>query len=483
MTFLLFLTGFLPLIFIGTLTVRLLQGNSPVLSRMECLLYGAVAGPTMVMIIMFMLSAFGHVPIDLWGMLLAYALLCVPLLISGYKQRLPVKHIIQSLSPAQGWKHMQQGAETLRSMKLIHWAGMLLALWIAVKLASGVTLLMMDPAYNDDVFNNWNYRAKVLMTEEHLVLALPSSLDGAAGVSAYPPTVPLLKVWISTMGGGWNDRMIALASPLWYLLALGLVWTTIKRCSGHGWALLGVYLSSSLPLLLMHGSTPYADLFVALHIAIAILPLLHALQSNNARERIVWLRIGALGTALLPMTKNEALLMHLPPILLLSAAVLLLSAVKKTVTAKQALHAALWYAGLLAIVLGPWLMYKYMNGLVFGNAKPIDTELALQPGALRSLGITWVLEANFLLLPGLLITLLLARSRAAFGSPLAILSLYIITVIAGLAAIFSLTGLSTEALRQTGSARGIIQLVPVMVILVTLLLRDWWGALDRERKE
>jgi hypothetical protein len=283
-------------------------------------------------------------------------------------------------------------------------------------------------------------------------------------------------VWHALAAGGWNDRVIALASPLWYILALFLIWTTLKRSASKGWAMLAVYIASSLPLLLMHGSTPYADLFLALHICIALLPLLHALGATDAEARSAWLRLGAFALALLPMTKSEALLMHLPPILLLVTAVLLLSLHTKKLTGKQALHAALWYGGLLAIVLGPWLTYKYMNGLAFGNAKPIDTALALQPGALRSIGITWVLEANFLLLPGLLIALLAIRQRAAFASPLAILSLYIITVIAGLTAIFTLTGLSTEALRQTGSARGIVQLLPVTVILVTLLLRDAWNA-------
>lgn len=479
MTLLLFLIGFLPLACIGALAVRLLQGSSPVLSRMECLVYGSIAGPTMVMVTTFVLAAFAHLRINLGGMLLTYALLCIPLGILAWKHRLSVQRILRSLSPVHIRNGIQQATSRLQHRKLLHWTGALLALWITVKLASGMTLLMMDPAYNDDVFNNWNYRAKVLLSEERLVLALPSSLDGAAGVSAYPPTVPLLKVWLAHAAGGWNDRIIALASPLWYLLALLLIWITLRRSAGRGWPILGVYIASSLPLLLMHGSTPYADLFVALHIGVALLPLLHALQTADAQSRSVWLRLGALGTALLPMTKNEALLIHLPPILLLAASVIIFSVVTKKLTAKQALQAGLWYAGLLAIVLGPWLAYKYMNGLAFGNAKPIDTTFALQPGALRSIGITWVLEANFLLLPGLLIALLCARWRAAFTSPIAVLSFYVITVIAGLAAIFSLTGLSTEALRQTGSARGIIQLLPVMVILVTLLLRDWWNAFGK----
>jgi len=38
--------------------------------------------------------------------------------------------------------------------------------------------------------------------------------------------------------------------------------------------------------------------------------------------------------------------------------------------------------------------------------------------------------------------------------------------------IFLFTPLSTEALRQTGSARGLVQLVPIVVTLTVLLLRE-----------
>ena len=101
-------------------------------------------------------------------------------------------------------------------------------------------------------------------------------------------------------------------------------------------------------------------------------------------------------------------------------------------------------------------------------------EIFWQENILRSLFITWVLEANFLLLPGVLFGLLIVRFRTAFFSPVVTLTTFTLTAILGISMIFLFTGLSTEALRQTGSARGIVQLLPVMVVLVTVLMADMY---------
>jgi len=466
-----FMIGFAPLWIIGVLAVRAMQGSSPVLTRSECAVYGAIVGPTLVMTILFLL-AWAGMPINATGGATALSIAGIPLLWL-VRKHLGSLQIKQSLERLKGMIAASRPTVRWNSETLLR---AILGIWILAKLSAGSSLLLHDPAYNDDVFNNWNYRAKILQNEQRLTLEFPYNPGVPAGVAAYPPTVPLIRAWIAIAAGGWNDDVIGLIAPLSYLLALAIIFLAIRREAEGTWALLGLYIASSLPLSLLHGITPYADLFVALHIAAALLPIFHALRSTDVASRTAWLRVGALSAALLPMTKNEALLMHLPIIFVLAAGAIAHCAHKRSLSGHQALRAALWYATLTLAVLLPWLLYKYSNGLAFGNAKSIDTALAWQEGALRALFITWVLETNFLLLPGLLGALLLVRQRAAFGTPLLVLSLFVLGIIAELIGIFSFTGLSAEALRQTGSARGIIQIVPIMVILATLLLRDWWNA-------
>ncbi|TSC57156.1 MAG: hypothetical protein Greene041662_1048 [Candidatus Peregrinibacteria bacterium Greene0416_62] len=460
-----FLIGLLPLLLVGWLAVRALEGTILILSRVERFIYAAILGPTVLMEIVFLLNAAHILRLNLFGYLTGLLLLIIPLGLLELRRRR-----ISSESSASSASSESSSPFRFPKNKLALTLLIIAGLWFLLKFAAGMTILMSDPAYNDDVFNNWHFRAKTLHHEEMLVLKADNP-----GVTAYPPTVPMIKVWLVLINGEWNDRLAALTSPLWYLLALALVWCTLRRSLGRTWAIVGTYILGSLPLFLIHGSTPYADLFVALHIGVALLPLYNALTSNTEQERSVWLRIGALGTALLPMTKNEALLMHFPPILLIAAAVIVWSLLHGKLSLRAARSAILHYCIFVSAVLVPWLTYKWMNGLPFGNAKGISgMEIVWQESVLRSLFITWVLEANFLLLPGLLIALLIARYRTAFLTPAVTLTAFVLTAILGISMIFLFTGLATEALRQTGSARGVVQLLPVIVILVTMLLKDAW---------
>lgn len=465
-----FLISLLPLVVVGWLCVRALEGKLQFLSHAERLVYGAILGPTVVMEVVFLLNAAHLLRLNLLGYLAGLLLLLLPLGCLAYRHRLSMR---SSASPAP---RSPPAADEVGSKSTIVIL-CLFGLWLLIKCAAGMTLLMSDPSYNDDVFNNWHYRAKILHHEEQLVLNTDNP-----GVTAYPPTVPMIKVWFVLINGEWNDRLVALTSPLWYLLGLALVWCTLRRSIGRTWAIVGTYLLGSLPLFLIHGFTPYADLFVALHIGVALLPLYAALKCQSEEERSVWLRIGALGTALLPMTKNEALLMHVPPILLIAAVVIVWSVLHGKLSLRTARSSILFYIILVSAVLLPWLTYKWMNGLPFGNAKGIsDMEIVWQKNVLRSLFITWILEANFLLLPGLMLALLIARFRTAFLSPVVILTAFVLATLLGITAIFLFTGLSAEALRQTGSARGIVQLLPVMVILVMMLIESLWKSVRSEQ--
>jgi hypothetical protein len=471
MALLLFPLGLLPLVLIGWIALRLLEGARAVLSTLERWVYAAIIGPTLCMYWAFVLSLFTLVHFTLGGFLASFVVLLAPLsaLWLIRRKQWPASPLLLPSAPLsrRGWIIIA-----------------ILGAWVTLKLIAGVGILLSDPAYNDDVFNNWNRRAKIIADIGTLPLAFPGDNIGEPGVNAYPPTVPMLRAWLALAGGGWDDRLVGLTAPLWYLLALAIIFCTLRRILNLPWAIVGTYILSSLPLLLIHGATPYADLLVALSIAAALLPLLSALREDDPTRRRAWLRIGALATALLPFTKNETLLMHLPPLLLLLACALALWVIRGRMHRKEALATLAWYVGFLALILVPWLGYKLGHGLTFGNAKPIGgVDLTWQPNVLRSLWITIILEANFLFLPGLLLALLIARWRTALFSPAVILTIFILIVSAGIVGIFLFTSLSAEALKQTGSARGFLQIMPIAVILVTILLENLWKTCGRKQRE
>jgi hypothetical protein len=145
---------------------------------------------------------------------------------------------------------------------------------------------------------------------------------------------------------------------------------------------------------------------------------------------------------------------------------------------RDTMNAAVSFALLLGIVLLPWLTYKWMHGLPFGNAKSVASfTIGWQPWVWLSIIVNTFFEGNWLFLFPVLFGLLIAEKRFAFRSALVIPVAFFLMVYVGQIILYLFTTLGAEALMQTGYARGIIHLVPVMVLISTILLSHLWNKL------
>jgi len=446
----------------GWLMLSLLERNKKVLFRTERWVMGCVAGLTFTMLVTFAATALAGFPLN-FTCFLSVQLLC--LIIFGIAWVVLPKIPSQHPLPAP-------------SSTLPRWAKIvvgILAVWVAVKLlVTGITFLLLVPTYLDDTLDNWNLRAKVYYFDEALTLAMPGEdpLTSPLGVSSYPPTVPLAKTWLSTIARQWDDRLINSIHIVWYLGAVFLVFFALRRKLSLGWSLTGTYILTSLPLYLMHGTNAYADAFVSIHVFLAASMLYAAITADDAARRMSFFRIGAFMAALLTFTKNEGLIVYLPPMLLILCVSLVLLVKQRKLSAKQAIEVVLWYAGLIAVIALPWLVFKWTNGLTFGNAKPITSlGFSWQENVLQAIAVNTFFEGNWLFLFPVLFGLLIWRWRYAFGGA-AVLSAFFLIVYLGQGVLFLFTALSHEALMQTGYARGLVQLTPMVVLLATLLLSE-----------
>lgn len=465
--------GLAPLIAIGCAAVCVLEGRST-LTWAERIAYGAVFGPTLTFYVTFLLHLTGLIPFTLVGFLIVQVLLLAAL---GSFYWLRVRKLETT--------EVQQISTRL---SLARWAKILLGIllaWTAVKLVAMSAILIMTPVYQDDAFNNWNFRGKIYYVEERLQIGVLRQ-DGTLasdGVHSYPPTVPLTKTWIATLAGTWTDGLAGGVHLLWLGAALLLVYCTVRRHSSIVWALLGVYVLASLPLYMVHGSSAYADVFLSAHVLAALAPLLMALRTSDAHQCRAWLRIGALAAGLLVFTKNEAMLMHVPPLAVVTFVAVWWLHRTQRLSLRETVIAALWYIGLVLAVLIPWTAFKWANGLSFGNAKSISgLEVSWQSNVLYSLWITYLFEANWLVLPPVALALIAWRWRDSIRSPLVTITCFVMIVIIGQDLLFLFTGISTEALRQTGSGRGIVHLLPAIVSLVMILLGYMFPELGIRKK-
>lgn len=446
----------------GWLGLRLCEGHSPVLGRAERWAAGLIVGGTITMALVFALHVAMGMPLNLAGFL---------------GTELTTLAILGGL---YAWKRPTGAAPALPAsprprFEPLVW--LLLAFAVAKVAFASVTFLLLTPTYLDDTLDNWNLRGKVFFEDQRMTLALPGEdpIASPKGVSSYPPAVPLLKASMAAIAGEWSDPLANAPHAAWFAAAATLLYAAVRRVLARHWALLAVYGYLSLPLATMHGTNPYADVFVSAHVFLAAAWMLAALKEENERRMRAWFLLAGVALGALSFTKNEGLIVYTPPLIFILALTLAWKWKTGRTDIRAIIGELLRVAVPLAVVALPWLLFKWANGLTFGNAKPF-TEFTIRwrENVLMSVGVNTFLEGNWLLLFPLFFGLLAWRGRAAWVAWLP-LTAFVCIVYFGQLMLFLFTDLAVEALMQTGYARGLIQLMPCIILLTALLLANAAG--------
>lgn len=442
---------------LGWLVLDALEGRSRVLRTWEKWVYGFLFGMTLMTFVAFLGNTWLGVPFTLWGFLLSHAAVMVPLCAWWWLRR--------------GRPAATRGTGNARTSRTWMIALWVMGGWIALQAAALAFLLVTMPSFFDDTMDNWNLRGKAFFVDKTLTLQFAWNAE-IPGVSSYPPSVPLSKTWIATIAGQWSEPLVNGLHAVWYAAAVLIVFSALRRALTREWSAFGALLLAGLPLYLMQGMNAYSDVFLSAHIAAAAGCLFIAHSERTHGGVLCFLRIAALAIALLPFTKNEGWALYFPVLLLLWICSLLWLWRNRTIGVRDAAVTAVIGLGMMVAVAAPWIGFKVINGLSFGNAKGIDTDFAWHAGVLLSVAVNTFFEANWIFLFPLLIGLLLARWKSLRRPPILLLLLAFAIPYGAQMFAYLFTGLAEEALFQTGYARGIIHLAPVIVLLTTVLLHD-----------
>ena len=212
-----------------------------------------------------------------------------------------------------------------RTFPVWHWlvfGGLLL--WLGLRFVDLALEVWWQPLYPWDAWTTWAVRARVWSELGELVpfvsedAWLNHPVDRLYPMDAwlYPPTVSLIAAWPSLVLGGWNET----ASNLPWLgagLALGLALYGQGRHWGASplWALISLWLALSLPILQTQiALAGYADIWVALALALGLMAFLHWARSGDWRQGLLAL----LAVLACPLMKREGLvwaLLFLPALM------------------------------------------------------------------------------------------------------------------------------------------------------------------------
>lgn len=453
---------------LGFLVVSIVEGKLPVLSTIEKLALGFLSGCTILTYGTFMANALLGVPFSLVGFVGTWLLLTVAAGVAAFilKVNILAEYRAKVVSGSPLWA------------QVLVW---IFAASVVVRLVTGGLVAATTPPYFDDTLNNWNLRAKVYYHTQEYTLMLPTQKpnEKPSALSAYPPMLPLAKTFSATLAGRWSDGVANSIQVLWFVAVLMLVYAALRRSTNSMWSLLGASALASLPLFLMQGVNAYSDIAMAAHIFAALALLFHALRSEEKVERLTLVHLSLFMAALFPFVKNEGLVLYLPAYIFFlawSAWHLLRTG---RVTLQDIARCIGFFALCGAILVLPWLIFKWSNGMAFGNAKEIGSlQFGWQQGVLLVVAVNAFFEGNWNLFMPLLLIMLGWQWKTAFRFPLLPLTLFFLLVWFQQILLFLFTNLSYEAVYQTGYGRGLIHLMPVMVTVVTLLLVH---TVDRER--
>lgn len=462
MTLLALLPGIALPAVVGWLLLDLVEWKTHVLGHGEKWVLGFVVGLTFTMFCAFFGNVLTGIPFTLFGFL---GVIAGPMMILG----IPWIWRKKSRIDAVGMFHETPPHDKHVSRPIM--IGLIVfGMWIAIRIVAFGGIAVTTPSFFDDTMDNWNLRGKIFFIEKTFTLDVP--WGGTTGVSSYPPSVSLAKTWLSTIAGTWDEGLVNSIHTVWFIALLLLVYWSLKRSLPWFWAALGSLMLASLPLELIHGTNAYADVFLSVHLFAAVALMLQALREDHSGRACTWLRLSALAIAMVPFTKNEGWALYFPVLLILSGGTYLWLWKQKTVATRELIKAGLLAAAMLLAIAVPWIGFKVVHGLNFGNAKSIDMNFQWHENVVTSIFVNTFLEGNWNLLFPLFFGLLIYRFRTAFLTPLLLLTAFFLIPYCIQLFFYLFTGLAQEALLQTGYARGLIHLMPVIVMLVTFLLYD-----------
>lgn len=290
---------------LGYLCVHVLLADDKRVSVAERLAYAYPLGIGMITVQMFFLGLAGFGLRHSLVASLVVVELAVAAAWAGYLRLRPAIRQREPVPSCAGEQRKRSGSRALLLGEL------LLAGWIAVKLASIFLEASLRPIFAFDAFVNWSVRAKLFLAANGLLLDPRQPYFFGGGVihssANYPPLNPLAQVWMAQWLGGFDEILVKFWTPVFLLAAALFLFQHAARELGRPVSLVLVMMLVSSPLVAIHATETLSDLPLAVYILFA----LQALQ-QVARGRRAYLPLAGLFAVCAIYLKGEGTFFAIP---------------------------------------------------------------------------------------------------------------------------------------------------------------------------
>lgn len=210
-----------------------------------------------------------------------------------------------------------------------------------------------------EAFDSWaiyGFKAKVFYLARTVPLGFFTDLTKSYAHFDYPLFLPLIECWFYICLGSWNDQLVKVIFPLFFLSLVVIFYYSVKSFSGKRIALFSVLLLATIPYFINFVKTGNADLPLAVYYFISIAYLIRGLKEFNKPL----LYISSVSCGLAAWTKNEGLAISLFNIIIFLGVILIQRKLNR-----RNLFLFLQYVFIIFLIAAPWLWFK--NSLHLSN--------------------------------------------------------------------------------------------------------------------
>lgn len=228
------------------------------------------------------------------------------------------------------------------------WLEKILILAIASKVFYVFFEALIKPIVAWDAWSFWGLKGKIFF---HSTLPMVSYFEQyRVAMPNYPFHLPLLEAWMSKCMGMWNDQLLKIVFPLYFVSLLIIFYSVLRRFFSRTHSLLFTFFLSSLPFLVYHASVAYADFLVGVYHCVGFIYLFLWMKNNDKR----YLFLSAIFVGIAAWVKDEGVALLIVPALILT--IYLFSNRKFEMETK--ILKAVKYLGTAALFFAPWMLFR-----------------------------------------------------------------------------------------------------------------------------
>lgn len=338
--------------------------------------------------------------------------------------------------------------------------------------------ILLRPTFPWDAWDAWAVKSKTWFLLGHYAPFVSATqwVDAAGAVDytgpawSYPAALAWLQIWFASAAGGWIEPMVNLP---WIALWIGLLLAHYGQWRALGFSALRAaafaYVLASLPLLTVHVALAgYADLWIATLFGFAVLAWMRWLLQRDVNQ----LALAAACVLVMPWLKLEGAVW-----MLLSIAVAIACEMPRR--ARNVVIVALAVVAAIVATIGHIKLPLYGLGWVSIGWNSIEVpvigtlSIAFHAKALGGAFSSLFLQPSWNLLWWLFpIAILWRRREFRTSRALRCLGALLAVGFAFLAFLFLFTDAAQWAESYTAINRLVMHLVPAVVTMLALLLRD-----------